>query len=481
MDTKKDIGQFFNDNLNHMDFTPNEDGWNKIEDELNEKKKKRRIFFWLFFGSFLSGCFLTLLLGYNTNLFEKNATNNKKQNNTETVVNSNKEENSKTSIDKLDENSIDENAETKHLHNFKENNVVSNQNDSKENILSNTSQQSLINKNSNYQINSKNTKRSNLNYSSNYKSSKAKRKNKSYSNQKSSALAFNKKSNQKQNNSIKSNLNNSNLENTSAANFEKSLDPKNGFKNDTTKIVLGELIVKDTTSLACSTKKPIKETQKLSEKDSTEVIAEKKSNSFILSPYYGYGLINKNQVTGNFKSTNNLNVSNEHYGFLLRWMGNKKLGVQIGLGYINASSKTEIEKTDSDNIKFNDVENNSTITFPTSNKLTMSHDLRLYEIPLEFYYKLNDKKIGFAFASGISHTIIKDNNVYIESTRVGRLQTITNQSFSANLKVYGIYKFSDKLQFELYPSFQYQFLNSLKNKDLNPYILSIRAGISYQF
>lgn len=509
MDTKKDIGQFFNDSFNQMGFTPNDNGWDKIENELNEKKRKKRILFWMFFGSFLSGCLLTLLLVYSNNLLTSNSVNNK--NDFETVgnsnanTNSNENSNSNSNTNSLtkenhsskeksesnfskDNNSITRETDTKYLKNNK-NNVVSTDTNFKENNGLNHSKQNKKNRqnitNSTSQIHSKNAERSDSKYSFNPKISNSKRKNKSHSNQKSTALAFHKKLNQKRNKSAKVNFNSSDLKNTSATNFDKNLASEISIAKDSNAIAITEIEVKDTTNIAAIVKKPIKKTEKLLEKDSTEVVAEKKTNTFILSPYIGYGLLNKNQVKGNFNSSNDLNVSNLHYGINLRWMVNKKYGLQIGFGYINASTKTEIEKTNSNYLSFTNVANNSNVTFPPSNKLTMTHDLSMYEIPLEFYYKLNDRKISFAMATGINHTLIKDNTIYIQSpnekTKIGELESILKQNFSANLKIYSTYKFSDKLQFELYPSLQYQFLNTLKNKDLNPLILSIRAGLSYQF
>lgn len=502
MDTKKDIGQFFNDRLNQMEFTPNENGWNKIEEELNEKKRKKRAFFWMFFGAFLSGSLLTLLLVYSTNLFLSDSENIKNQNSTKTIGNttrefktedSNKNSNYNSNENKLKKgntettvsnknNLTNENTEFNPIHKNSKNGVVSIDNKFEGNTFSNTSKLNKINRTNS---NSKEYKKENFNTSSNNKFSKTKRKNKSNSIQKATSLAFYKKVNQKDNNSKIDHLNSNNLKTTNITSSEENAATENGIKNDSTKIVLVKIEAKDSTSLALVRKKSAKKSEKILEKDSTEVVTKKNTNTFILSPYFGYGLLNKNQVTGNFKATNNVTVSNEHYGIMFRWMTSKKYGLQIGLGYLNMSTKTEIEKTNSNSLSFNDVENNSNVTFPPSNKLLMTHDLSMYEIPLEFYYNFNDKKLGFAIASGISHTIIKDNDVYIESptekTKIGRLQTISNQSFSANLKAYSFYKISDKIQFELYPSFQYQFLNSLKNKDLNPYILSIRAGISYQF
>ena len=123
-------------------------------------------------------------------------------------------------------------------------------------------------------------------------------------------------------------------------------------------------------------------------------------------------------------------------------MTNKKYGLQIGLGFfINASTKTEIEKRTANTLQFNDVDTQKgTVNFPSSNRLLLSHQFSMYEIPLEFYYTLSDKKIGFAIASGVSHTIIKENEVFIQNgqdfTKIGSLKSVLNQSFSANFKVY---------------------------------------------
>ena len=123
MDTKKDIGQFFNDSINQMDFTPNDGGWDKIEAELNQKKRKKRAFFWMFFGAFLSGCLLPLLLVCSNNLLDSNSVNNK--NNFETVGNSNTNTNS-------NENSNNNSSEKKSKSNFsKDNNSINRKTDTK--------------------------------------------------------------------------------------------------------------------------------------------------------------------------------------------------------------------------------------------------------------------------------------------------------------------------------------------------------------
>ncbi len=49
MESKKNIGKLFRDNLDQMDFSPSEKVWDRIEIGLEKKKKKRRFLFWLFF------------------------------------------------------------------------------------------------------------------------------------------------------------------------------------------------------------------------------------------------------------------------------------------------------------------------------------------------------------------------------------------------------------------------------------------------
>ena len=184
MDTKKDIGQFFKDNLNQMDFTPNDKGWDKIEEELQEKKKKRRAFFWLYFTAFLAGSIFTLLLVYGTDLFPSNSENGKNRANSVAFENGNS--NSKTSNTNSNGNqnaTID--SELKQLNRSTSNEVssVDYKLESKNTIKNSNSNNSNANKTKSDKINRKNSKTSingnyNLTNTSNYKISKIKSKNK---------------------------------------------------------------------------------------------------------------------------------------------------------------------------------------------------------------------------------------------------------------------------------------------------------------
>lgn len=480
MDTKKDIGQFFKDNLNQMDFTPDNDGWNKIEEELDQKKKKRRAFFWLLLTAFLVGSTFTLLLVFSTNLMNSDCKNqinsNATQNNSKTSSSSDLNiENSKSNNQNFTNNSknniVNSTQESTPAINNQKNNNLEN-NELKNESISNLNKVDNKFKNNN----SNSTKKNFTNVTNKFRSN---------SNSKILAQRSIKKSKKKNNNSINEISTIKDLNDSSTKYIAANNLTQNESKIDTVNTIIALRETKDTLAIATTSKKKNKKLEPKKEKDSTEVKPKEKTNSLIISSYYGTNLVPKNQVKGNFNSDNLVASKNEQYGVIFRWMKSQYYGLQIGIGYINTSTQTEIEKTNSNTLVFNDVNNNSSVTFPSTNKLMMHHNLSMYEIPLEFYYKLSDKKIGFALSSGISHTIIKDNSVSIdtadETIKIGSLESLNKSNFTANLKFYSHYRFSDKLQFEVYPSFQYQFLNTVKSKELNSIIFSIRAGIAYKF
>lgn len=495
MDTKKDIGHFFKERLNQMDFTPNEEGWNKIEIELTQKKRKRRAFFWMYFSAFLAGSIMTLLFVYATNSFEKGnliqseagttvtrATPNQNSNRTnDRVPNSESSIKQEKSINITNENRTTNKDIAPNQWNERNlNNTVSNENKSEGNRISNTSKSIEI---KSKKHKSKKYKKAYYTSNSNYKFSQNNERNLSQNKPKRNLKGL---ANSKQNSNhlVKTNSNPFDLENSTTILSAKNSDNAYLIEIDSNTIEKSKTVIQDTILLANNVTPETKKTEVKSETDTLKKTPEE-SLRFSIIPYFGIGLQAKNQVSGNFNATKNLNSINTHYGIGFRWMTSKKFGLQTGLGYINSSTKTEIEKTNSNTLVLNNVNNNSNITFPSSNKLRLTHDFSRYEIPLEGYYKLQDKKIGFAIASGFSYTLIKNNSVHIttasENINLGSLQNTMNQNFTINFKVYSTYKFTDKIQFELYPSLQYEFLNSGKKSDSNPINLSIRAGLNYQF
>jgi hypothetical protein len=484
MENNKEIRKIIKDKLSNLNASPSDDLWNKIEEELNQKKKKRRALFWSFFTPFLAGSIFTLLLVYSTNWMNSDSNNQKNSNATQNNSNTSSSSNLNIENSKSNNQNFTNNSNNNIVNSTQESTSANNnqKNTTSENIelknksISNRNRVNSIFKNNNSNSIKKNSKKNFTNdafkFESNTNSKLSEHKNKKQS----------KKKNYNPINeiSIISDSNDFSVKDIIGTNIDQTES-----KIDTVITIIALQETKDTLAIAATSKNKNKKLEPEKEKDSTEVKPKVKTNPFIVSSYYGTGLFPKNQVKGNFNSNNLVASKNEQYGVIFRWMTNQYYGLQIGIGYINTSTQTEIEKTNSNTLVFNDVNNNSGVTFPSTNKLMMHHNLSMYEIPLEFYYKLSDKKIGFALSSGISHTIIKDNSVSIDTAdgtiKIGSLESLNKSNFTANLKFYSHYKFSDKLQFEVYPSFQYQLLKTIKSKDLNSTIFSIRAGIAYKF
>jgi len=116
----------------------------------------------------------------------------------------------------------------------------------------------------------------------------------------------------------------------------------------------------------------------------------------------------------------------------------------------------------------------------------ISQRIAYYEVPLELEYNLVDNKFGVNVIGGFSTFILNGNEVYSEfegfKTQVGEANNINDVSFSGNLGLGLDYKFSDKIKFNVQPTFKYQ-LNAYKNTSGNfrPYIVGVYTGLSYKF
>lgn len=59
MENRKDIGTIFREQINNLDKSPKDDGWNTIQSALDRKKKRKVTYFWflivlVFFTGILS-------------------------------------------------------------------------------------------------------------------------------------------------------------------------------------------------------------------------------------------------------------------------------------------------------------------------------------------------------------------------------------------------------------------------------------------
>lgn len=489
MESKKNIGKLFRDNLDQMDFSPSEKVWDKIEIDLEKKKKKRRFLFWLFFTA-ISTCILTsgAVLYLSNEPTKKDAsTENSIANTTNSKRNSNQNElnsTTKLSAEKAYSNTTIENDDSEV--------------NSKKSTLKLNTKKAFLTKNNKSISKKRHFTSSNSNHTS------------------SSKLNFTSKiskpfKNTKKSNRRKSKNSTSDSKEKRASNpFEKTNDPIT--TNNNVELNLSYPLVNDTPvshkltddllskKEQDSLKKNIlkKQNKKETNAKTEDSTAKKTENEFkkevVVAPYVG---LNYNGFIGNYNALTKGNIINkkgtfaETYGVLVRYMISENTGFQLGVGKLNAKYYVTIDRTSSAFI------NEETISlelpsqfynnlFSNSTEIKLTKETSYYEVPIEGYYVLLNKKFGIASSLGISLFYLGKNEVYaesnqIEKTKIGSFSTLLKTSATANAKLYLYYQIIPKLSFDVYPTFQYHILGNSDSSSYSTYFFSIRAGIGYKF
>lgn len=447
--------------LENSDINPSDQVWDAIASTLDEKKKKRRAFIWLFGLVFLLGLITTAIF-FNqwntTNSDNKNRQIGERDSQatktTETAAKNPAGLQTKKTTDTSTEN------QSGPIHTAGQKNPgAANQNQS---ALSHSSAQS-----------------NNLRRAALPSTSKKAKLGLAKTKQQSSGTAY---AQSKSSSQTYANNEMANANTNSQGDFNKQQT---------------NMVAKDTTrpgidTLKTDAKKKNRVEDSLAVKDST-IVVDKKPRTIIISPYYG---INYGGYLGEFNGLSNNRIlenkgkTRQIYGIMARWMFTDRLGIQTGLGKIDNRQFTTIEKTDYPFINTQNVEtdmpyNDLMGIFANETRVKFTYQNSYIEVPLEAYYTVRDKKLGVATAFGVSLLFAGKNAVFAESEnvpqlKIGKLITDTEGGFTANAKLYLFYKITPELQLDLYPSFQYRLMGDT-DSDYSRYFLSLRTGISYKF
>lgn len=109
------------------------------------------------------------------------------------------------------------------------------------------------------------------------------------------------------------------------------------------------------------------------------------------------------------------------------------------------------------------------------------------EMPVIIRYKLLNRVIDFNLIGGLSYNLLVNNSVYTTSDAgklaVGKTEGLNPFTISSSLGMGMEYNFSDKISFNLEPTFRY-YLNPFTNVPglrTHPYSFGIFSGLSYRF
>ena len=116
---------------------------------------------------------------------------------------------------------------------------------------------------------------------------------------------------------------------------------------------------------------------------------------------------------------------------------------------------------------------------------SISQRLQYLEFPIEIAYNLIDKKIGVDIIGGFSTFILSSNQTTFEtnsnSTSLGETTALNNTSFSTNIGFSADYNIAKNLSFNVEPLIKFQ-LNSFDNStDYTPILFGLSSGVVWKF
>ena len=220
-------------------------------------------------------------------------------------------------------------------------------------------------------------------------------------------------------------------------------------------------------------------------------------------------LESKSILDNEFNDYNIKNNTTIAYGAKISVRINNKLSIRSGIAKVELEQNTDNVNSsinagvyssislppNSNNIRYNsnikvvtEVANqNSTIDILTTQN-NMEQNIHYIEVPLEVEYKLASfNKFNLLATAGGSYYLVTKNSITLTDVNsrnqytLGKANNLNNMSYSANAGVKLEYNLSHKSSINLEPNYKYM-LNPLRNVDArNPSLLGINLGFSIKF
>jgi len=522
MSDKKNIDRLFQEKFKDFEVAPNDAIWNRINESLPNKKKKRRVIaLWWQIGGVAA--VIALMLTAGISIFNSEDLNNSdlpivNTDNTDSKTNSDNDKNTTTKQNKLNKTKeaekirfvdtendliIEEQERTTpkkdnvynkliNSNNYqqKSNAVVNNYNEKQK---TNASQKSndlttLIKKDNNTKV-TLNTKTSHLNSQ----------------NTEDTQLVNDKE--------IKSAIKKTIVENKTAI-TENTSSNKSDLGNSTTESKNNDELKVENSIIEDLNKQDIKEAIAESTIDEKEEGKENRwSIASNVAPVYYSSLGQGSSVGEQFNNNTKTSDINMSYGIAGSYAITKRLKIRTGVSRVNLSQSTSdvyaftgpsISTTTASralsipvggNITFNknlpiaSLMSAKLMNMPTSSPIksgNLDQRFGFIEVPLELEYRVVDKKFGVNVIGGFSTFFLNQNEIYTDlhgtSTLIGEANNINSTSYSANLGLGIDYSLSTQWNINLEPTFKYQ-INTFNNTsgDFNPFFVGVYTGLSFKF
>ena len=488
MENRKDIGTIFREQINNLDKSPKDDGWNTIQSALDRKKKRKVTYFWflivLVFSTGILSSWLISSTSFQTNkifnfeekemIIEKsNTITSKKRNEKTDTTNSISQKISLRSDQNLSEKSGTNNILSDNLffHKYYSNSE-------KKSSLTIYNKRAIagriakIKKTKSIQVNEVRNKYLGSSNQSNNKTSNDKK-------NKFSLLTY-----------YQSNTDTSAINKASTS---TSLHPTKSTTNvlmEATNIISNTLIIKNH-KINNQNSIQKKKIATIGTKNDTISKITRQSNLYTIYIY--------SSPTSNIFSSKNSTLDNRlntnlkkskiiiNYGLYVNYQATNNLSIRFGIGRNKSATTTEkalINTPNYSNIEYKAGFSNTYIFNQSNNSEFMKiiQEISYSEIPIEVKYNIIKHKIGLNAIVGLNYLFLSDNEVSVATesgyfTKIGKTSQLLSKTFGTNIGIGVDYKISPRIKINIEPMLKYQ-LNSKNNLESSNVVnLNILTGI----
>lgn len=243
-----------------------------------------------------------------------------------------------------------------------------------------------------------------------------------------------------------------------------------------------------------------KKLKKSTQKDSTKIEQESKGKwaLMVLGGPILYDISKKNSIIDN--SLNGMNTSKEltfSYGLGLNFaltdrlsMSYAVLRTKMAYSVKNIPSSTSQEL--SQILSFSAISHENLVSLQklsefngSGTTLTLRQEIEYIEMPLQFTYSFTQSRFGAHGFVGFSTFLLQENAIYIENSsnqklKLGNANNLLKIGLGLNAGLGAYYKLSDRITFEINPSFKYHFyISDDQDRNSSGVLMGVYGGIKY--
>jgi hypothetical protein len=519
MENKKDIGKAFRDKLSALEDTPSDGLWQAIEADLDKKKKRRFLPFWItLFTAMVLGISALVYNGSTTadsegfidlgtgTVQSGRATVDSSANQTDDTGWTKKNDNRPNDNNKdghVDGNTLHPSYDHQHYENSgdatKPHHGIANQNDIKKKQPNQSTaglavgSGNALDENATHPNNKTKQKRnftkgqSDTNtafaYTEKSKKGKDKRTNPNDANQTTTNRVYATESNHPTdtNNGIASADGKTSTDGLPANGSSTNATPTDTAKTDSLKTNPNQKIL---------TKEPVAELPNPVQKDSTKSKnnpLEKVSIFLYASPTMGGYTSDKSPFDKRLNSNPKKFEPTLSYGAYGIYEATESWSLRFGISIMNLRMVTQDAVVNTSDYDYIDYTKNTNVSLSAqSNAKTMDiiQEISYTEVPLELKYAIRRRKFGVNAYGGLSALFIGKNVVagIIDGKRyeIGKTKMLASNSYTLLAGIGVDYKFSKSIRLNVEPVFKYHLLD-YKDVGVRPYSIGMMTGLQFSF